>query len=185
MGSETPYSCTAKIMNQPSNHANSPARWVVMGVCGCGKSEIGKALAASMQVPFLEGDAYHSPENVAKMAAGTPLEDADRADWLLRLQGEIAAARARGEGLVLSCSSLKRRYRDLLRAGDPGLRFAHLAGDRELIEQRMRARTEHYMPTSLLDSQLRDLEPLGADEAGLRLDIRRAPAALISDILHA
>jgi carbohydrate kinase (thermoresistant glucokinase family) len=156
-----------------------------MGVCGCGKSEIGKALAASLHVPFLEGDAFHSPANVAKMAAGTPLEDADRADWLLRLQGEIAAARNRGEGLVLSCSSLKRRYRDLLRAGDPGLRFAHLTGERDLIEQRMRARTEHYMPTSLLDSQLRDLEPLAADEAGVRLDIRRAPAALINDILQA
>lgn len=185
MGSETPYFCTANIMNHTIDHTASPARWVVMGVCGCGKSEIGRALAAALHVPFLEGDAFHSPENVAKMAAGIALQDADRADWLLRLQGEIAAARSRGEGLVLSCSSLKRRYRDLLRAGDPGLRFAHLAGDRELILQRMRARTEHYMPTSLLDSQLRDLEPLAADEAGVRLDIRREPASLISDILHA
>ena len=185
MGSETLYSCMANIMNQPINHAGSPVRWVVMGVCGCGKSEIGRALASSLQVRFLEGDSFHSPANVAKMAAGTPLEDADRADWLLRLQGEIAAARERGEGLVLSCSSLKRRYRDLLRAGDPGLRFAHLSGARALIEERMRSRTDHYMPTSLLDSQLRDLEPLEPDEAGVELDIGRLPAALIDDILHA
>lgn len=156
-----------------------------MGVCGCGKSEIGKGLAAALRVPFLEGDAFHSSANVAKMAAGTPLDDHDRADWLLRLQAQIAAARARGEGLVLSCSSLKRRYRDLLRAGDPGLRFAHLSGERALIEERMRARTDHYMPTSLLDSQLRDLEPLEPDEAGVELDIGRLPAALIDDILHA
>jgi gluconokinase len=172
-------------MNQSLDHAATPARWVVMGVCGCGKSEIGKQLAASLQVPFLEGDAFHSAANVAKMAAGTPLDDSDRADWLLSLQAEIAAARERGEGLVLSCSALKRRYRDLLRAGDPGLRFVHLVGERDLIEQRMRARTEHYMPTTLLDSQLRDLEPLAADEAGMRLDIGHMPAALITQILHA
>jgi gluconokinase len=172
-------------MNDPVNYSTAPARWVVMGVCGCGKSEIGKRLAASLQVPFLEGDAFHSASNVDKMAAGTPLDDIDRADWLLRLQAEIATARARGDGLVLSCSALKRRYRDLLRAADPELRFAHLAGERSLIAARMQSRTEHYMPTSLLDSQLRDLEPLGADEAGVRLDISRAPTTLIDDILHA
>ncbi len=156
-----------------------------MGVSGCGKSEVGKALAAALRVPFLEGDAFHSAANVAKMAAGIALDDIDRADWLLRLQAEIAAARARGDGLVLSCSALKRRYRDLLRAADPQLRFAHLAGPRELIAGRMRARGNHYMPTSLLDSQLRDLEPPGADEAGIRLDISRTPAQLVDDILHA
>lgn len=156
-----------------------------MGVCGCGKSEIGNALAAALHVPFLEGDAFHSAANVDKMAAGTPLDDIDRAGWLLRLQAEIAAARARGDGLVLSCSALKRSYRDLLRQADPGLRFAHLAGERTLIAARMQARTSHYMPASLLDSQLRDLEPLAADEAGIRLDISRAPAALVNDILHA
>lgn len=185
MGSETPSFCTANIMEQATNQTATPARWVVMGVCGCGKSEIGRGLAASLRVPFLEGDAFHSSANVAKMAAGTALDDNDRADWLLRLQAEIAAARDRGAGLVLSCSSLKRRYRDLLRAGDPGLRFAHLSGARALIEERMRSRTDHYMPTSLLDSQLRDLEPLEPDEAGVELDIGRLPAALIDDILHA
>jgi carbohydrate kinase (thermoresistant glucokinase family) len=156
-----------------------------MGVCGCGKSEVGRRLAASLAVPFLEGDAYHSPENVAKMAAGVPLDDDDRAGWLSNLRDEIAAARARGEGLVLACSALKRRYRDLLRSADPQLRFVHLAGARELILARMASRTDHYMPLSLLDSQLRDLEPLAADEAGLLLDIGASPTDLTTQILQA
>ena len=155
-----------------------------MGVCGCGKSEVGRRLAAALGVRFLEGDVYHSPANVAKMAAGVALDDADRAEWLLRLQAEIAAAHAAGDGLVLACSALKRRYRDLLRAADPGLRFAHLAGTRELIANRMQARTAHYMPLSLLDSQLRDLEPLDPAELGVRLDISDPPAALIDQILR-
>jgi len=162
----------------------TPARWVVMGVSGCGKSEVGQRLAQALDVRFLEGDAYHSASNVAKMASGIPLNDDDRADWLRILQGEIAAARARGEGLVLACSALKRRYRDLLRAADPDLRFAHLSGPRELIAQRMLARTAHYMPASLLDSQLRDLEPLQQDEAGLLLDLSKTPPALTEEILH-
>jgi carbohydrate kinase (thermoresistant glucokinase family) len=155
-----------------------------MGVSGCGKSEVGRLLAAALQAPFLEGDAYHSASNVAKMADGIPLTDADRAGWLELLQAEIALARTRGEGLVLACSALKRRYRDLLRAADPELRFAHLTGPRDLIATRMKARTAHYMPISLLDSQLRDLEPLAADESGLLLDISKEPAVLIEEILR-
>ena len=167
-----------------SNPSATPIRWVVMGVCGCGKSEIGRRLATALHTEFLEGDAFHSAANVAKMAAGTPLDDSDRADWLGRLQAQIAAAQQRGAGLVLSCSALKRRYRDLLRQADPALRFAHLHGERALIEQRMRERTAHYMPTSLLDSQLRDLEPLAPDEAGVALDINAAPASIIDQILQ-
>jgi len=160
-------------------------RWVVMGVSGAGKSEIGARLAAALGVPFLEGDSFHPQENVAKMSAGIPLNDDDRAGWLQKLRGEIGAARVRGEGLVLSCSSLKRRYRDLLRSGDPELRFAHLHGERAVLEQRMRTRPGHYMPASLLDSQLRDLEPLQADEAGLRLDLAQSPQQLVDTILQA
>lgn len=159
-----------------------PTRWVVMGVCGCGKSEIGSRLAAAIGAPFLEGDAFHSPANVAKMSAGIPLTDADRAAWLLKLMAEIRDAREQGHSLVLSCSALKRRYRDLLREGDPELRFAHLGGDRELIAGRMLARINHYMPLSLLDSQLSVLEPLQSDEAGITLDISKEPAQLISEI---
>jgi carbohydrate kinase (thermoresistant glucokinase family) len=171
-------------MRQNLEPARAPASWVVMGVCGCGKSEVGRRLAAAAGLRFLEGDAYHAPENVAKMAAGIPLNDDDRADWLRRLRDEIAAARARGEGVVLACSALKRRYRDLLRSADPGLRFAHLSGTRDLIAARMGARAGHYMPLSLLDSQLRDLEPLAADEPGLRLDISQSPPALAEEILR-
>lgn len=157
-------------------------RWVVMGVSGCGKSTVGKALAAANGVLFVEGDQYHPPANVAKMSAGQPLNDDDRADWLLALQAQINAARLRGDGLVISCSSLKRRYRDLLRKGDPALRFAHLNGSKELIAARMQARVGHYMPTSLLDSQFRDLEPLQPDEAGITLDIETPPPELVTQI---
>jgi gluconokinase len=157
-------------------------RWVVMGVSGCGKSTIGQALATANGVPFVEGDQFHPPANVAKMSAGVPLNDDDRADWLLALQEQIRAARLRGEGLVISCSSLKRRYRDLLREGDPALRFAHLDGPKELIAARMQARSNHYMPTSLLDSQFRDLEPLQQDEAGITLDIETPPDDLVNQI---
>jgi gluconokinase len=160
-----------------------PQRWVVMGVSGCGKSTVGAALAARLDVRFIEGDAFHPPDNVAKMSAGLPLDDQDRAGWLQALAAEIGRARAQGVGLVLSCSALKRRYRDLLRQADPDLRFAHLQGPRALIAGRMAARSGHYMPPALLDSQLRDLEALQDDEAGLLLDITQAPQALVDHIV--
>jgi carbohydrate kinase (thermoresistant glucokinase family) len=119
------------------------------------------------------------------MASGIPLTDEDRAEWLLRLKSEIASRHASGEGVVLSCSALKRRYRDLLREGDPDLLFFHLAGSRELIAERMSRRANHYMPLSLLDSQFRDLEPLADDEAGLRLDIADAPERIVDTIVGA
>lgn len=155
-----------------------------MGVSGCGKSSVGLQLAGALDVPFLEGDTYHSYANVAKMTAGVPLTDSDRADWLQALHQQIRDARLKDSGLVLSCSSLKRRYRDLLRSADPELRFAHLAGPRELIASRMAARKDHYMPTTLLDSQLAALEPLQEDEAGIVLDIGKPPAELVQQILQ-
>lgn len=155
-----------------------------MGVSGCGKSEIGRRLADRLGLAYVEGDDDHPAVNVSKMAAGKPLDDADRQDWLLILQARIRAARERGIGLVLSCSALKRRYRDLLRQGDPALRFVHLAGERALIAARMQARGDHFMPLTLLDSQLRDLEPLAPDENGLRLDIRQPPEQLIENIIR-
>jgi gluconokinase len=159
-----------------------PQRWVVMGVSGCGKSTVGAALAARLGVRFIEGDAFHPPHNVDKMSAGLPLDDHDRADWLRALAAEIGAARAQGVGLVLSCSALKRRYRDLLRQADPGLRFAHLQGGRALIAERMAGRSGHYMPPALLDSQLRDLEALQPDEAGIALDITCPAQALVDTV---
>jgi gluconokinase len=159
-------------------------RWVVMGVSGCGKSTVGQALATAQGVPYIEGDEFHPEANVAKMSAGVPLNDDDRAGWLLALQAQVRDAQQRNAGLVMSCSALKRRYRDLLRQGDPALRFAHLNGPKELISARMQARANHYMPPSLLDSQFRDLEPLQADEAGITLDIGEAPTLLVAQILE-
>jgi carbohydrate kinase (thermoresistant glucokinase family) len=160
----------------------SKDRWVIMGVSGCGKSTVGAALAQVFDIPYLEGDAYHPAANVAKMAAGIPLNDEDRAGWLQGLADEIRQARERGAGLVLSCSALKRRYRDMLRQADPSLRFVHLDGPRTLIADRMQARVGHYMPSSLLDSQLSILEPLHADEGGLTLDITQPPQVLVARI---
>ncbi|MDQ1831804.1 gluconokinase [Massilia scottii] len=169
------------MINSGSKHGNE-IRWVVMGVSGCGKSTVGQALAHELGVPFVEGDQFHPAANVAKMSAGIALDDSDRAGWLGALQEQIRDACDRGAGLVVSCSALKRRYRDLLREGDPALRFAHLDGPRDLIAGRMRARAGHYMPPSLLESQLRDLEPLQADEAGVVLDIGVAPAQQVAHI---
>lgn len=154
-----------------------------MGVSGCGKSTVGAALADATQVAFIEGDAFHPDANVAKMSAGVPLDDQDRAGWLQALADQIRTARERDVGIVVSCSALKRRYRDLLRQADPDLRFVHLQGPRELIEERMRSRSGHYMPPTLLDSQLRDLEPLQAGEAGMTLDNTMTPADLVARIL--
>lgn len=163
---------------------DAPRRFVVMGVSGCGKSEIGARLAARLGYRHLEGDRYHSQQNIEKMAAGIPLDDDDRRDWLRTLADEIAAARADSHGLVISCSALKRGYRDLLRKGDPDLSFVHLAGVRSLIEARMRARPDHFMPVSLLDSQFRDLEPLAGDERGLCLDIGLAPDDIVRRVIE-
>lgn len=170
--------------SHPAPPASPPRRWVVMGVSGCGKTEIGRRLAARLGARSIEGDEFHPAENVEKMRAGIALDDADRQIWLLTLQQLLRNAREAGEAAVLSCSALKRRYRDLLRIADPDLVFVHLDGDRELIAARMQSRSGHYMPTSLLDSQCRDLEPLQPDERGLRLDIATAPERLIEQILE-
>jgi gluconokinase len=170
-------------MEQTSDSRGSVIRWVIMGVSGCGKSTVGRLLADQRGAAYVEGDAFHPPENVAKMSAGQPLDDDDRGGWLRALRAQIGSARERGVGLVISCSALRRRYRDLLREADPGLRFAHLDGPRELIAERLSARRDHYMPPLLLDSQLAALEPLEPGEQGLRLDIRRAPAELVREIV--
>ncbi len=170
-------------MEQTSDSQTSAIRWVVMGVSGCGKSTVGRHLADARGDEYVEGDAFHPPANVAKMSAGQPLDDEDRVEWLRALREQIRGARERGVGLVLSCSALKRSYRDLLREADPALRFAHLHGPRELIAERLSARKDHYMPPLLLDSQLAVLEPLGRGEQGIVLDIRHAPAQLVHEIL--
>jgi gluconokinase len=159
-------------------------RIVVMGVSGCGKSTVGRALAAALGVDFVEGDEWHPPRNVALMAAGTPLTDDDRREWLHALAGRLGAAHAAGHGLVLSCSALRRGYRDLLRAGAPGLRFVFLHGSPALLAERLHARAGHYMPPSLLRSQLDTLEAPAADEAAISLDISQPPAQLVAEALR-
>ncbi len=141
-------------------------RIVVMGVSGCGKSSVGLALAEALGARFIDGDDLHPEANKAKMAAGIPLNDDDRWPWL-DLVGEALAE----SNTVVACSALKRVYRERILAAAPGTFFVHLHGTRELLAQRMNARPNHFMPVSLLDSQLNTLELLGADEPGVMLDI--------------
>ncbi|WP_079056899.1 gluconokinase, GntK/IdnK-type [Streptomyces niveiscabiei] len=152
---------------------STPQVVVVMGVAGTGKTTIGPLLAARLGVPYAEGDDFHPPANIAKMSAGTPLDDDDRWPWLDSI-GAWAHERA-GLGGVVSCSALKRSYRDRLRAAAPGLLFVHLSGSRELIGERMGHREGHFMPTALLDSQFAALEPLQADEAGVVVEVSGRP----------
>jgi gluconokinase len=144
---------------------------VVMGVSGCGKTTTGEALAARLGWPFDEGDRHHLPESVRKMAAHVPLEDADRWPWLRTLAGLIGGHEAAGRSSVLSCSALKRRYRDLLRTGAPRVRFLHLHGSRAVLQARLDGRKGHFFPPDLLASQFAALEPLGPDEDGIVVDV--------------
>lgn len=158
--------------------------YVVMGVCGAGKSLIGAKLARELGVEFVEGDALHPPENVRRMAAGIPLTDDDRHDWLLAIAARLRGARREGVGLVASCSALKRKYRDLLRtAGDADVRFVYLAGTRELLAERMTSRSGHFMPPSLLESQLATLEEPTPDERAWVCNTRNSPDAIVADLL--
>lgn len=157
--------------------------FVVMGVSGCGKSTVGVQLAKALGLVFLEGDHLHCARNVARMAAGVALSDEDRAGWLHTLAGHIRQARSNGQGLVLSCSALKRSYRDILRSGAPSLRFIYLHGEHALLTQRMAERTGHYMPLSLLDSQLRTLEIPGADENVQSFDVASQPEDIVAAVL--
>lgn len=160
--------------------ASRASRIVVMGVSGCGKSTLGRALAQRLSLPYIEGDELHPPRNIALMAAGTPLTDEDRADWLQAIATRLAAAGP--TGAVVACSALKRSYRDLLRASAPDLRLVHLSGPENILTQRMHARTGHYMPPSLLRSQLDTLQPPGADEHAVVLNIESPTEQMLAAI---
>jgi gluconokinase len=153
-----------------------------MGVAGAGKTLIGSRLAATLGVEFVEGDDYHPPANVAKMAAGIPLTDADRQAWLAALAARIADARGADRGLVVAASVLKREYRDRFRAADPAVRFILLTAPRPIIAGRLEHRSGHYMPPSLLDSQLAILEPPDSDERAWVYDNERAPEDIVREI---
>lgn len=151
---------------------------VVMGVCGCGKSCVGAAMAELCGGRLIEGDAFHPPENIAKMSAGVALTDADRAGWLDALGRELAAALAAGELAILACSALKRAYRDRLRGAAPGLGFVYLALSREQAADRVGRRPGHFMPASLVASQFEALEPPTGEDLVLALDGTAPVAAL-------
>jgi gluconokinase len=152
---------------------------VVMGVSGTGKSTVGVALARALDLPFVEGDELHPAANVEKMAAGTPLTDADREPWL-----DLVAAQLAGAPVVVACSALRRVYRDRLRRAAPDLRLVYLHGTRELLAERMGRRPGHFMPTSLLDSQLATLEPPAPDENALAMDVILPPAEIVARVVR-
>lgn len=156
---------------------------MVMGVAGSGKSVIGAAFASALGVEFVEGDRYHSAENVERMARGVPLTDDDRAEWLRSLAVRISEARRAGTGLVISCSALKQSYRDILRAEASDLRFVFLKGDRSLIAERLAGRRGHFMPPSLLDSQLAALEEPSAGEGAWVCDISKSPQDIVAALV--
>ena len=154
---------------------------IFMGVSGSGKTTVARLFTEKTGAVFYEGDDYHPPENVAKMRAGIPLTDTDRAPWLQTLRTIIVDSLARKELAALACSALRTSYRDVLAAGDPRVRFVHLTGPKSLIEERLKNRPGHFMPVSLLASQLATLEPptdalvFGAD---------KSPPEIVDELLH-
>jgi gluconokinase len=153
-----------------------------MGVSGCGKSTVAAILAGRLGWPFEEGDALHPEANIEKMAAGHPLTDADRWPWLAKVADWIDERVDAGENGLITCSALKRSYRDLINRRGSGLIFIFLSGSKETIAARLAARHGHYMRASLLDSQFADLEEPAADEPAIRVDIG-PPAAEIAELI--
>ncbi len=164
---------------KPMSRAANRHHIVVMGVAGCGKSTIGAALAERLGAEFLDGDSLHPQANIDKMASGTPLNDDDRAPWLAEIGRRFPASNS---ALVIACSALKRSYRDIIRSADPSVVFVHLHGTRDLLHERMNARPGHFMPASLLDSQLATLESLQSDEAGVVVNIAQSVEDMVDDV---
>jgi len=153
---------------------------IVMGVSGSGKSLVGSALADALGARFAEADSFHPPENINRMSAGMPLRDEDRWGWLDAIAIEISDAERKGETLLVTCSALKRIYRDRLRLASRHIRFVYLEVDRDTAAARVSARKGHFMPASLIDSQYADLQIPAADENAITLDARKAPPEIVS-----
>lgn len=151
---------------------------VIMGVSGSGKSTVGRLLGQRLGVPFIDGDDLHPAANKDKMRTGTPLNDDDRRPWLQEIGRTLSAHQQGGAGIIVACSALKRRYRDLLREHAPDVVFLHLQGSADTLSARMAARKHEFMPATLLVSQLEALEPLEAHERQVLLDVRQSPAEL-------
>lgn len=168
------------------NNQNPPPVLIFMGVSGCGKSTCGQLVAEKLGIEYAEGDSYHPEVNVEKMRSGSPLTDEDRGPWLMDLSSLLARWVETGEGGVLTCSALKRKYRDILR-GDYGIggdiRFVHLSGPFEVIEGRMEMRENHYMPPGLLTSQFATLEMPADEEKVIHIDITSTPEVLATEVL--
>ena len=152
---------------------------VVMGVAGSGKTTVGAALATRLRLNYADADAFHDRASVAKMAAGHPLDDDDRSPWLQAIGQWLAEHNETGG--VASCSALRRRYRDVLRVAAPRVQFLHLDGDLAVVTQRVAGRLDHFMPTSLVCSQLETLERLESDEMGSRLDLSATVDDIVAD----
>jgi gluconokinase len=161
-----------------------PKVLVVMGVSGSGKTTVGKLLAERLGWHYQEGDALHPPENVAKMSAGTPLSDADRIPWLHRIAARIDDWHSHGESGVVTCSALKRAYRDIIIGDRRDVGLVHLKGSRELIGQRMAARKGHFMPAALLDNQFATLQEPSPEERAIVVDVGGTPAEIVDEILR-
>lgn len=155
-----------------------------MGVSGSGKSTVARQLATALQVQFLECDELHSAQNVARMAAGIALTDTDRREWLALIAQRMVQARLAGRGLVVACSALKRIYRDSLRHAVPDLILVYLGGSGDLLHQRTLQRQGHYMPVSLLPSQLATLEPPQADERALCFDVQLSVQSIVQSVVQ-
>jgi gluconokinase len=156
-----------------------------MGVAGVGKSSLMAALSERLGWPTLEGDSLHPPENVAKMAAGVPLTDADRLPWLAAIARWIGEREAERSSSIVTCSALRRSYRELLRRGHPSVWFVHLVAPRETLEARIGGREGHYMPASMLASQLATLEPLERGEPGSTIDATPEQSTVADQIIEA
>ena len=158
---------------------------IVMGVSGSGKSTVAKGLSTVLGWEFAEGDAFHPEANVSKMQSGTPLTDADRWPWLEAIGEWISGKEGRGESAVVTCSALRRVYRDLLRRDRPHVRFLHVTAESDVLLDRMEHRAGHYMPSSLLPSQLATLEPLEPDEPGVTVSGEGTEVEVLDRVLHA
>lgn len=164
---------------------SGPARQlVVMGVSGSGKSTVAALIAKRTGCAVADGDDFHTPANIARMAAGLPLDDALRGPWLAALENWLARRAAAGECAVLSCSALTRAYRDVLRGAGPDVWMVHLAGPKPLVAARLAERHGHFMSPALLDSQFAELEPLGPGEPGITVGLVERPEQIADEVLR-
>lgn len=181
-GRETLIGVGPAAIVQPAGRGTAPVTIVLMGVAGSGKSTVLQRVRERWGWPAAEGDEFHTAANVDKMSAGRPLLDRDRWPWLRALAAWIGEREAAGENGVLTCSALRRAYRDCLRDGHASVRFVHLVASANTLQARVEQRVGHYMPASLLGSQLETLEPLEADEPGMVVSSERSPDLIVDDI---